>query len=152
MKNVIVIATLCACACGAAAQAGSATSPAPLVTGADDASLTWGPCPDFLPEGCGIAVLRGDPAAGSSEVFFRVPGGAEITRHWHTSAERMVLVNGEMQVTYDGHPTTLVTKGSYAYGPARIPHTARCVSDSACVLMIAFDLPVDAFEGGHASD
>lgn len=28
----------------------------------DDAQLKWGPCPAFLPKGCAIAVLHGDPA------------------------------------------------------------------------------------------
>lgn len=119
---------------------------------ADDPGLTWGPCPAFLPEGCAIAVLQGDPSAANADVFFRIPGGSRIVRHWHNSAERMVLVAGEMKVTYDGHPTATLTPGSYAYGPARLPHSAECVGDTSCVLAIAFEQPVDAFEGGHNDD
>lgn len=33
-----------------------------LTRTARDAQLKWGPCPPFLPKGCGIAVLHGDPA------------------------------------------------------------------------------------------
>ena len=27
----------------------------------DDPAVVWGPCPAFLPKGCGLAVLHGDP-------------------------------------------------------------------------------------------
>lgn len=115
-----------------------------LLHRADDPSLLWGPCPDFLPEGCAIAVLHGDPAQANADVFFRVPGGAEIAAHWHHSAERMVLVAGELQVTYEGEPSRTMLPGSYAYGPAERVHEARCNSSEACVLFIAFEQPVDA--------
>lgn len=58
-----------------------------------DPALTWNPCPEFLPKGCGIAVLGGDPAGRDADVFFRVPGRSEIPLHWHGSTERMVLVS-----------------------------------------------------------
>lgn len=114
----------------------------------DDASLKWGPCPSFLPDGCGIAVLHGDPSQPNADIFFKVPGKSKIARHWHTSAERMVLVSGELQVTYDGQKPTTLTPGAYAYGPAKLPHEATCASKAPCVLMIAFESPVDAFPGG----
>ena len=37
------------------------------------AQLKWGPCPPFLPKGCGSAVLHGDPAKDNADVFFKVP-------------------------------------------------------------------------------
>jgi quercetin dioxygenase-like cupin family protein len=120
----------------------------PLARTAGDPSLKWGGCPDFMPKGCEIAVLHGDPAKDNADVFFRVPANAEIPRHWHTSAERMVLVAGEMAVTYDGHETVVLRPGSYAYGPARLSHKATCADAGPCVLFIAFESPVDAFAGG----
>jgi len=117
----------------------------------EDASLKWGPCPSFLPDGCSIAVLHGDPAQPNADIFFKVPGKSKIVRHWHTSAERMVLVSGELQVTYDGREPTVLVPGSYAYGPAKLPHEATCASKDPCVLMIAFEAPVDAFPGGGAT-
>lgn len=110
-----------------------------------DAQLKWGPCPAFLPEGCAIAVLHGDPATDNADVFFKVPANAVIPSHWHTSAERMVLVSGELHVTYDGQATTILRPGSYAYGPARLPHHASCAAGDPCILFIAFESPVDAF-------
>ncbi|MEW6413847.1 MAG: cupin domain-containing protein [Pseudomonadota bacterium] len=120
---------------------------APLARTAGDAALKWGGCPDFMPRGCEIAVLHGDPAGNNADVFFKVPANAVIPRHWHTSAERMVLVAGEMHVTYDGHPTVVLGSGSYAYGPAKLPHRAVCGASGPCVLFIAFESPVDAIAG-----
>jgi quercetin dioxygenase-like cupin family protein len=115
-----------------------------LARSMDDPQLEWGPCPEFLPDGCAIAVLHGNPAEPNADIFFKVPGGAEIPRHRHTSAERMVLVSGELEVTYDGQDAVVLRPGDYAYGPPGLPHTGRCASGDPCVLMIAFEEPVDA--------
>ena len=120
-----------------------ATEPA-LALAFNDAQLKWGPCPSFMPEGCEIAVLHGDPAKKNADVLFKVPAGAVIPRHWHTSAERMVLLSGELQVIYDGQPTATLTPGMYGYGPAKLPHKATCNKGASCVLFIAFESPVDA--------
>jgi len=118
-----------------------------LAHSADDQALEWGPCPEFMPQGCEIAVLHGNPAESNADIFFRVPGGAEIARHYHNSPERMVLVSGELEVTYDGQEPALLAPGTYAYGPAEKPHGATCRSAEPCTLFIAFVDPVDAMEG-----
>jgi hypothetical protein len=120
-----------------------------LAKAAKDPSLQWGACPPIFPSGCEIAVLHGDPAKPNADVFLRVPGKYEIPAHSHTSAERMMLVTGELSVTYQGQPAATLSPGSYAYGPARLPHKASCVSADPCTLFIAFETPVDAqpFEG-----
>lgn len=125
---------------------GAAAEHAVARTAADPA-LVWGPCPDFFPVGCEIAVLHGDPAKPNADVFFRVPGKYELPQHWHSSAERMVLVSGELSVTYDGQDPVLLKPGTYAYGPPKAPHRGRCVSDEVCTLFIAFEGPVDATAG-----
>ena len=109
--------------------------------------LQWGPCPAFMPPGCGIAVLQGDPGKHNADLFFRLPGNSKAERHWHNSAERMVLVSGELQVDYDGQEPVVMRPGTYAYGPAKLPHSATCRSAEPCVLFIAFEQPVDALEG-----
>jgi quercetin dioxygenase-like cupin family protein len=111
----------------------------------DDASLAWGPCPDFIPAGCRIAVLHGDPAQPNADIYFQVPAGFRIPAHWHTSAERMVLVAGEMTVAYAGQPALSLHPGAYAYGPPKLSHEATCGPSADCVLFIAFEGPVDAF-------
>jgi uncharacterized RmlC-like cupin family protein len=121
----------------------------PLVLKQADVGLSWGDCPPLFPPGCKIAVLHGDPAKPGADVFFRVPGGYTIPAHWHTSAERMVLVSGSLEVTYAGHPSVRLETNDYAYGPAKLPHNAKCRSTTPCTLFIAFDDAVDAhpFEG-----
>jgi quercetin dioxygenase-like cupin family protein len=117
---------------------------APVARTAKDSELKWGPCPPFLPKGCEISILHGDPAKNNADIFFKVPANSTIPRHWHTSAERMVLVSGELHVTYDGHKTAVLKPGTYAYGPAKLPHKAQCMKAGPCVLFIAFESAVDA--------
>jgi quercetin dioxygenase-like cupin family protein len=96
-----------------------------------------------MPAGCGLAVLHGDPSKANADVFLRLPANAAIPEHWHTSAERMVLVAGELTVSYKGQASVVLKPGMYAYGPAKAPHSASC-GGSACVLFIAFESAVDA--------
>lgn len=116
----------------------------PLAIGADEAQLKWGPCPPIYVGKCEIAVLHGDPAKPNADVFLRVGGGTELTPHTHSSAERMVLVSGRLEVKYLGAPAATLTVGRYAYGPAGLPHRAKCVGRAPCTLFIAFEGPVDA--------
>ena len=129
----------------AGAVASGQTSPErALAISAQDAQLQWGPCPPFMPAGCGLAVLHGDPAKPNADVLLKLPGGSAIPDHTHTSAERMVLVAGELHVTYKGQDKAVLKAGMYAYGPARLPHSATCAGTAPCVLFIAFEGPVDA--------
>ena len=124
-------------------------SKVPLAKAAADPGLQWGACPEGMPEGCGIAVLQGDPVKPNSDIFLRVPGGSTIPPHSHSSAERMILVSGELEVKYQGAPAATLRSGHYAYGPAKLPHRATCRSSEPCTLFIAFEGPVDVlpFEG-----
>jgi quercetin dioxygenase-like cupin family protein len=143
--------------CAIMGAAGAVHAETPVAPGSDRplayseaaVDLQWGDCPPIFPSGCKIAVLHGNPAEPGADVFLRVPPGYTIPAHSHTSAERMVLVSGQLDVTYAGHPTVSLKRGDYAYGPAALPHTARCNGEEACTLFIAFNGAVDAlpFEG-----
>lgn len=122
-----------------------------MVFSIGDNELEWGPCPAFMPEGCSIAVLQGNPEQPNTDVFFKMEGNTTVARHWHHSPERMVLVSGEMQVKYDGQDSEVIKAGNYAYGPAEHPHKASCLSDKPCILFIAFEDPIDAMPAS-ASD
>ena len=116
----------------------------PVVTWRTDGpTLQWGACPPGMPDGCQIAVLHGDPAKPNSDILLKVPAGSAIAPHWHSSAERMMLVGGELTVKYQGTPEKSLLPGTYAYGPARLPHRADCQSSEPCTLFIAFEGPVD---------
>lgn len=131
----------------APAQAQAPAAEQAIIRTADDPQLTWGPCPPFMPQGCGIAVLHGDPAKDNADVLFKVPAKAKLPLHWHTSAERMVLVAGELHVTYEGQKPVVLRPGTYAYGPAKRPHDGVCASSVPCILFIAFESAVDAVPG-----
>ena len=134
----ILLATLLATGSSALAQEQAMTR------NAGDAAIKWGDCPAFLPKGCGLAVLHGDPSRPNADVFLKVPGKSTLPLHTHTSAERMVLVAGELHVTYEGQKMSVMKAGTYAYGPAKAPHKAYCASTAPCVLFFAFEGPVDA--------
>ncbi|WP_224490431.1 cupin domain-containing protein [Robertkochia flava] len=108
------------------------------------AEMTTFDCPPFIPEGCTITVLQGDHTKGNFDILFKIPANFDVPKHWHTSPERMVLLSGTLEVTYDGEATQVLKTGDYAYGPAKKPHTARCGDDGPCTLFIAFENPLDA--------
>ena len=126
------------------ANAGATDTQPAIARTVGDAALHWGACPDFLPAGCALAVLHGDPSQPNADVYLKLPARSEIPLHSHTSAERMVLVAGELEVAYQGQAPVRLVPGAYAYGPAGRPHGGRCVSDVPCVLFIAFETAVDA--------
>ena len=134
-------------------QEQNAASPAAneplLVKTAGDSSLAWSKCPAPLPAGCELTVLHGDPAKPGADVLLRVPPGSYIPPHTHSSAERMMLVSGRLDVRYQGAQPATMLPGTYAYGPAQRPHAATCMAAEPCVLFVAFDGPVDvkAYEG-----
>ena len=138
---LISLAAASIVACGPSANSSGGQA---LAIAAADPGLKWGPCPEIFPAGCEIAVLHGDPTKANADIFLRVPSNYEIPPHSHTSAERMILVTGEMQVAYKGQSPATLSVGSYAYGPAGAPHKAKCLSADPCTLFIAFELPVDA--------
>lgn len=142
--SLMAIGMLAAGSCGAEAENGAKG----LAISAADSELAWSACPPIFPAGCEIAVLRGDPAGPNADVFLRTPAHYAIPPHWHTSAERMILVTGVLDVRYEAQPAARLEAGDYAYGPAKLPHEARCVSDDPCTLFIAFEEAVDA----HAVD
>jgi len=126
------------------AAAAAQPSAKPLVIKASDPSLNWGPCPPIFPGNCAIAVLHGDTAKPNADVFLRIVPGYVLPPHLHTSAERITLVTGALQLQYQGSAMTTVRPGAYAFGPAELPHKGKCVSEAPCTLFIAFEQPVDA--------
>jgi len=110
----------------------------------NDPSIEWGPCPEFMPDGCELAVIQGNPAENNADVLLKLLPNTTIAEHWHTSTERMVLLAGEFSVDYKGQEPVTLVPGTYAYGPAGLAHEAHCMDDGECVLFIAFEDPVDA--------
>lgn len=120
------------------------SAPPPLAIDPNSDSVQWGPCPPLLPGDCRIAVLRGNPAQPNADVLLRIGGGYVLPPHRHSSAERMILLSGRLHVRYSGAPAATLEPGHYAYGPAGLPHTGRCLGTEPCTLFIAFEGQVDA--------
>ncbi len=115
----------------------------------DDPQVEWLSCPEFMPDDCELAIVQGlDPAGLNADAFFKMQPGTTVPEHWHTSAERMILLSGVMEVDYQGQDPVRVHPGTYAYGPAQLPHETHCLEEGgeACVLFIAFEEPVDAID------
>ena len=128
------------------AQMGADVDESSVLSSFKDKAIEWGKCPPFMPDGCRLSTLHGDLSQPNTDVLFKLEGKTDAPKHWHNSPERMILLSGELEVTYDGETTQSMKVGDYAYGPAKKPHFARCVSEEACVLFIALQNPLDAFE------
>ena len=103
----------------------------------------WNTAPDFFP-GCEFTVLHGDLESPRLDFLFKIEPNTEVVKHTHNSAERMILISGELEVQYDGEEATVLTPGTYAFGPAGKPHKAKCQSSEPCVLFVAMNEPFDA--------
>jgi uncharacterized RmlC-like cupin family protein len=102
-----------------------------------------------MPEGCGLAVLHGDPAEPNADAFFRMAPATVAAEHWHSSPEWMVLVSGTVMVDDEGQEPVVLEPGTYAYGPSRLPHETVCAAGAECAIYIAFEDPVDAIPTGR---
>lgn len=111
-----------------------------------DSKLKWGGCPEGLPKGCQLAVLNGDPAKPGADVFLKLPAKSKVPPHKHTSVERIVIVEGDVSITYDGLKPVTFKRGTYHYGTAGAVHEASCISAQPCVLFISFEQPVDLIQ------
>ncbi len=94
---------------------------------------------------CNISILHGDPTKPNVDVLFRIKANSKIPNHWHNSPERMILLSGELEITYEDETTQVMKVGSYAYGSSKKPHTAKCGDAGPYIIFIAFENPVDAF-------
>lgn len=115
-----------------------------VVKTADDIDLKWNPAPDFFPN-CSFTILHGDIEKPNLDFFFKIEANTEVVNHTHNSPERMILITGVLEVTYEGEKTQILKAGTYTYGPARKPHKAKCLDKGPCVLFVAMINPFDAF-------
>ena len=103
--SFLVVALTVVAAVPPANVAQEATGERAITRSHRDPQFKWGPCPPIFPTGCEVTVLRRDPANGGSDVFLKTPANYKLPLHWHTSPEHMILVAGEMHVTYEGQKT-----------------------------------------------
>lgn len=92
-----------------------------------------------------VAVLWGDPAAGTSAMLMRLRGGS-IPMHAHSSDYHLIVLEGTMKHwDPDGTEAAAPTlgPGSYWFQPADLPHAEACLTE-LCLLHVVWDGPRDA--------
>jgi len=108
--------------------------------------IKFGPAPPNLPKGALIAVLYGDPGKPGPVVMrLKAPGGAKIAPHWHTTAENLTVISGELFLgdgdTMDMKAAHGLKTGGYHYLPAKAHHYA--FTRTATVVQINTEGPFD---------
>jgi len=93
--------------------------------------------------GMDSSALREDPVNGAFDVFARYPAGYVFPTHWHSSNERMVVIEGRMQIEQGGKEKFL-DPGGFAFLPAREIQKMSCVSKTRCVLYMFWDAAYDS--------
>lgn len=105
----------------------------------------YNPINPARPDGPAIAVLRGDPATGPSDMLMRF-GPMPPMMHIHTANNRLVVLRGEMKHWVQGQTAAdvdVLGPGSFWYQPGGQPHADVCLSDQ-CEMFISWDGKRDA--------
>lgn len=113
-----------------------------VITPFEDAKFA--PVSPTNPGGAQIAVLRGDPATGPSDMLMKMPR-SEGLLHFHTSDYRLSVISGVMKhwTPQDGRKSAeALGPGSYWFQPGGQPHADDCLSDE-CLMFISWAGPRD---------
>lgn len=95
------------------------------------------------PDGPAIAILRGDPATGPSEMLLRMPRGEGVP-HVHSADYSLVVIEGRMTHTAPGDEAPeALGPGSYWFQPGDEVHVDTCL-DELCLMYIVWHGPRDA--------
>lgn len=90
------------------------------------------------PPGSESVTLREDAKTGAMELLVRYPAGHVFSPHWHSSNERMILLEGRMSVG-----GKLLDPGGYAFLPAKEVQRMSCVSKTRCTFYVYWDGKLD---------
>ena len=96
-----------------------------------------------LPEGFFLGMLHEDQTTKGRAVLVMFPRGGRLPRHWHTAAERIVVIRGPIHLTDADGTMTVLAQGGYAYTPGKAIHATACVSKHGCLVYSATDGPFD---------
>ena len=84
--------------------------------------------------GSASVVLREDPATGGMELLARYPAGHVIAPHWHESNERLIVLEGQLNLG-----DAVLKEGAFAYLPAREVQRISCTSKTRCTFYLSWD-------------
>ena len=86
------------------------------------------------------AVEEGNPAKEASVMMMRGTAGCSVPRHWHPSAERIMLIEGSARAEVADTGVTLMP-GGYLSVPPRHPMRFACMT--SCELFVYTDGPFE---------
>ena len=109
----------------------------------DDPNLAWKDCPETMPAGCKMVFLHGDGTQPNTDILLKFPPGAKIARPFHSSAEHVVMLGGELKGTHGTQAPSSLKTGSYLFRPAKVPHAAECVSTTPCIAVVSYESAMD---------
>lgn len=101
----------------------------------------WKQDPGDLP-GHESIILREDAATGAIEFFTRYAAGHVFQPHWHTANERIVLLEGRLEIRAGDHQETIEPAG-FAFFPGKQLHQMKCVSTKRCAFYLSWDTKPD---------
>lgn len=104
-------------------------------------SQGWQPC-EGLP-GCGFVSLFGDPAMEGSQTIFRLEAGTEFPKHWHTSGENYMGVQGRLNFKLETGETATLARGDFLHYQGGMVHWGQCAEGEDCVYYVYNNLPYD---------
>ena len=105
------------------------------------ASTKWLPCIPDKPDVCQFAPFKGDPAKEASHRYVRTAAGFTFPKHWHVSAENLVMIYGTVVINEEGREQVLHA-GDYVYIPVKSVHWGSC--PEPCMFYLSIDGP-DSF-------
>ena len=138
LAPLVLLAGLAAPAFSQTAEKPAVTEP-PVVTAF--AAAETAPC-DGLP-GCDFVLLAGDPATGPSQWFFRLGGGTEFPRHWHSTPENMVMIEGALTFHFETGETHTLVPGELLRYQEGMVHWGQCEPGADCLYYVFNDEPYD---------
>ena len=139
MRPVILLSLLALAGPALAQGAKPAVGEPPVLTAFETASKDA--C-EGLP-GCEFVLLAGDPAAGPSQWFFRLAAGTPFPKHWHSTPESMVPIQGALTFNFElGDPVT-IRAGEHLRYQAGMIHWGQCEPGEDCLYYVFNDQPYD---------
>jgi quercetin dioxygenase-like cupin family protein len=103
-------------------QTAASTPDEPLAINLDE--VAWGPpgnTPRF-PRGVRTAQMGTDPDTGGPTYYALFPAGSHFDLHWHTHAEHVAVMSGEVTIVL-GDETYSLSAGGYIVIPGKMNHS-----------------------------
>ena len=90
------------------------------------------------------AVEAGNPATGPSAVLVKMEKGCMDPWHFHTAAEELIVIKGELKVEMASMTPAILGPGGYAQIPSNEKHQFVCSAKSECLTFIRIDRAYDS--------